>query len=565
MAGLGGQPILILREGARRERGKEAMSNNIMAARAVAKAVRSTLGPRGMDKLLVDTIGDVTITNDGVTILREMEVEHPAAKMLVEAAKAQNDVVGDGTTTVAILTGELLKRAEELMDDGVHPTMIVQGYRMAADKAIEVLEGMAKKVSTKDRDLLEKIALTAMTGKLAGSPDIKIAKDAVDMVLAVTDETEDGKKVVSLKNVIVEKKAGESMEDTELFQGIIIDKERVHDNMPKKVKDARIAILGTPIEARDTETKAEISITSSDQFKIFANQEKEAIRKVVDKVIATGANVVFCQKGIEDLAQSRLAKAGIMAFRRIRKTDLKKLARASGGNIVTNLDEMTSADLGHAEMVEEKKVSGAHMTFVTGLAKEGTVSLLLRGGTQQVVDSLERALDDALHAVAAAVEDETLVAGGGAPEIELYLKLREYSSNFKGREQLAVEKFADAMSEIPKALAENAGFDAITKLTDMKSSHEAGMETGGLNALDGKVVDMWAMGVVEPLRVKTQAIKSATDAANLILRIDDVIAAKRTAQPPAGAGMGGMPGGGMCGMPAGMGGMGGMGMPPGMM
>lgn len=561
MASLGGQPILILREGARRERGREAMSNNIMAARAVAKAVRSTLGPRGMDKLLVDTIGDVTITNDGVTILREMEVEHPAAKMLVEAAKAQNDAVGDGTTTVAILTGELLKRAEELVDLGVHPTMIVQGYSMAADKAIEVLEGMAREVSEKDRDLLEKIALTAMTGKLAGTPDIQISKHAVDMVLAVTEETEEGKKVVSLKNVIVEKKAGESTDDSQLFHGIIIDKERVHPNMPKKVEDARIAILGTPIEARDTETKAEISITSSDQFKIFANQEKEAIKKVVDKVIATGANVVFCQKGIEDLAQSILAKAGIMAFRRIRKTDLKKLARATGGNIVTNLDEMTPADLGRAEMVEEKKVGGAHMAFVTGLAKEGTVSLLLRGGTQQVVDSLERALDDALHAVAAAVEDGTLVAGGGAPEVELYLKLREYSANFKGREQLAVAKFAEAVAEIPKALAENAGFDAISKLTEMKSSHEAGLKTGGLSTFDGKIVDMWAMGVVEPLRVKTQAIKSATDAASLILRIDDVIASKRTEQPPAGAGASM---GGMGGMPGGMGGMG-MGMPPGMM
>jgi len=536
---------------------------NITAAKAVASAVRTTLGPKGMDKMLVDSIGDVTITNDGVTILREMEVEHPAAKTLVEAAKAQNDRVGDGTTTVAKLTGELLKRAEELIDLGVHPTMIVSGYSMAQDKAIEVLEGMAREVSEKDRDLLEKIAITSMTGKLAGDANIEIAKHAVEMVLAVTEEEDEGKKVVTLKNVIVEKKAGESMEDSQFIRGIIIDKETVHSNMPKKVEKARIAILGTPIEARDTETKAEISITSSDQFKIFADQEKEAIKKVVDKVTATGANVVFCQKGIDDLAQSLLAKAGITAFRRIRKTDLKKLARATGGNMVTNLDEMTEKDLGRADLVEEKKVGGAHMTFVTGLPQEGTVSLLLRGGTQQVVDSLERALDDALHAVAAAVEDGTLVAGGGAPEVELYLKLREYSANFKGREQLAVAKFAEAMAEIPKALAENAGFDAITKLTDMKSSHEAGMKTGGLNALDGKVVDMWAMGVVEPLRVKTQAIKSATEAANLILRIDDVIASKRTEQPPAGAGagMGGMPGG-MCGMPAGMGGMG---MPPGMM
>jgi len=555
MAGLGGQPILILKDGSRRERGKEAMANNIMAVRAVAGAVRSTLGPKGMDKLMVDTIGDVTITNDGVTILREMEVEHPAAKMVVEAAKAQNDEVGDGTTTVALLTGELLKKAEELMAEGVHPTMIVAGYKMASEKAIEILDNLSVDVSEKDRDLLEKIAQTAMTGKLAGTPYSEMVKHVVDMVLALVEE-DDGKKSVDLKGVIVEKRAGESMEDSELIEGIIIDKDRVHTNMPKKVENAKIALLGVAIEAKDPETKAEISITSSDQFKMFANREKEMARKVADKVIATGANVVFCQKGIDDFAQSHLAKSGVTAFRRIRKDDLKKLAKASGGNLVTSLEEFSSEDLGEAALVEVRNISGGKMTFVTGLKNEGTVSLLLRGGTQQVVDGLERALDDALHAVAAAIEDGTLVAGGGSPEVELYLRLKEYASSLKGREQLAAEGFAETMAEIPKALAENSGFDAIDKLTEMKSRHEAGQKTSGLDAYSGKIVDMWENGVVEPLRVKTQAIKSATDAANMILRIDDLIAAKKTEKPAgAGAPMGG-------GMPPGMAGMGGM---PGMM
>jgi len=555
MAGLGGQPIVILKDGGRQESGKEAMSRNIMAARAVAKALRSTLGPKGMDKLMVDSIGNITITNDGVTILREMEVEHPAAKMVVEAAKAQNDEVGDGTTTVSILTGELLKGAEELIGDGVHPTMIVSGYRMAAEKAMEILKTMASKVSEKDRDLLEKISATAMTGKMAGKPDPKLIKYVVDMVLAVTDES-DGKNVVDLDGVIVEKKSGESVDDTELIKGIIIDKSRVHSNMPKKVENAKIAILTASIESKDTETKAEINITSSDQFKMFATQEKERIKKVAEKVISSGANVIFCQKGIDELAQSYLAKEGIMAFRRIRKSDLKKLAKATGGNLITSLDELTPQDLGQAALVEEKKISGGKMTFVTGTKNEGMVSLLIRGGTPQIVDSLERALDDALHAVAAAIEDETLVAGGGSPEVELYLRLKEYASSLKGREQLAVDKFAEALEEIPKALAENAGFDSLDKLTEMRSKHEAGMKNYGLNAYTGEVVDMWEMGVVEPLRVKTQAIRSAADTANMILRIDNVLVAKRSEKPPGANApmMGGMPGG-MGGMPGMMGGM----------
>ncbi|MEA2046420.1 MAG: thermosome subunit alpha [Euryarchaeota archaeon] len=555
MAGLSGQPILILREGARREKGKEALENNIMAARAVAEAVRSTLGPRGMDKLMVDSLGDVTITNDGVTILQEMDVQHPAAKMVVEAAKTQNDEVGDGTTTTAVIVGELLKKAEELIEMDVHPTVIVSGYRLASDRAIEVLESLAFDVSKNDQDLLEKIALTAMTGKFSGTLSTKLAEYVVKMVLFTAEET-DGKTVVDLKKIIVEKKPGESMEESELVEGLIIDKDRVHTNMPKKTEQAKIALINAALEAKDPETKAEITITSSDQFKMFADREKARIREVADKVIASGANVVFCQKGIEDIAQHHLAKAGVMALRRVKRTDMKRLAKATGANIVTNLDEMTPEDLGDAGLVEDRKVGGGHLTFVTGVAK-GTVSLLLRGGTEQVVNNLQIALDDALHAVAAAIEDQKMVAGGGATEVELSLRLKEYAATLVGREQLATDRFADALDEIPKSLAENAGLNSIDKLVAIKSRHEAGEKTSGLDVYTGEVVDMREMGVIEPLRVKVQAIRSATDAAALILRIDDVIASKRTEMPPGG----GMPGAGMGG------GMGGMppGMPPGMM
>ncbi len=560
MAALSGVPVIILKEGTQRETGREAIENNIMAARAVANAVKTTLGPKGMDKLLVDALGDVTITNDGVTILKEMEVQHPAAKMVVEAAKTQDKEVGDGTTTVAILTGELLKNAKELMEKGLHPTVIARGYSLAARKAVEILNNTARDVSEKDRALLERVAITAMTGKLAETPSNKIARYAVDLVLSTVDRF-DGKTVVDLDNVMVEKRVGGGIDDSELIQGVIIDKERVHQNMPTKVENARIALLNVPIERRDTETKAEISITSSDQFQLFMDHEKEEIKKVVDKVIRSGANVVFCQKGIDDLAQHFLAKAGIMAYRRIRKSDLEKLSRATGGNLITNLDSLSREDLGEAKLVEERIVGAGPLTFVTGCKNPGYLSLILRGGTQQVVDSLERALDDALHAVATAIESGKLLAGGGAPEAAVSIELRKYAASLKGREQLAVEKFADAIEVVPKTLAENAGFNPIDKMVALKSKQEQLGSTYGLNAYTGEIVDMWDLGVVEPLRVKVQAIYSATDAANLILRIDDVIAAKkkeeeetREGQMP---GMGGMPG--MCGMP----GMGGM--PPGMM
>jgi len=557
MAGMGGSPIIILKD-TRRETGKEAISNNIMAARAVANAVRSTLGPKGMDKLLVDSIGDVTITNDGVTILKEMDVQHPAAKMLIEAAKTQDSQVGDGTTTVAVLAGELLKKAEVLLEQKVHPTVIVQGYMLAAEKAIQILKATSYTVSEKDKELLVKIAETAMTGKLAESPDNKIARYAVDLVLNATEDY-GGKKKFDMDKVNVEKKVGESTADSETVLGVVIDKEIVHQNMPRRVENARIALLSTAIESKDTENKTEVQITNSAQFQLFMEHEKQRVKEAADKVIASGANVVFCQKGIDDMAQHYLANAGVLALRRVIKKDMDKLSKATGANILTSLDELQPGELGTAALVEEKHVGSGVMTFITG-TKNYAVTLLLRGGTQQVLNGLERALDDALHAVADVVEDGTLVAGGGSPEIELSLRLREYAATLKGREQLAVTKFAEALEIIPKTLAENAGFDAIDKVAELKNRHEKN-KNAGLNAYSGEVVDMYALGVVEPLRVKIQAIQSATDAASLILRIDDVLAS--TKKPPARApGAGGMlPGmGGMGGMP----GMGGMGMPPGM-
>jgi thermosome len=562
MAGMGGTPIIILKD-TRRESGKDAISNNIMAARAVANAVRSTMGPKGMDKLLVDSIGDVTITNDGVTILKEMDVQHPAAKMLIEAAKTQDKEVGDGTTTVAVLAGELLKKAEFLLDQKVHPTMIVQGYRLAAEKAVQIVKSISIDASENDRALLERIAETAMTGKLAESQDRKMAGYAVELVLNAM-ETYSGKKKFDMDRINVEKKVGESTLDSEMIDGIAIDKEIVHQNMPRKVVNAKIALLSTPIESKDTETKTVLQITSSTQFQQFMEHEKARIKEAADKVIASGATVVFCQKGIDDLAQHHLANAGVLALRRVIKKDLDKLAKATGASIVTGLDELRPEDLGTAALVEEKRVGSGIMTFVSG-TKNHSSTLLLRGGTQQVLNGLERALDDALHAVADVVEDGKLVAGGGAPEIELALRLREYAATLKGREQLAVTKFAEAMEIVPKTLAENAGFDAIDKAIELKNRHEKN-KNAGLNAYTGIVSDMLELGVVEPLRVKIQAILSATDAACLILRIDDVLASTKT-PPPRGAG--GMPPGmgGMGGMPPGMGmpGMGGMGgMPPGM-
>ncbi|MCZ7393752.1 MAG: thermosome subunit beta [Candidatus Methanoperedens sp.] len=549
MAGqLGGQPILILREGSQRTKGREAQNNNIMAAKAVAAAVRTTLGPKGMDKMLVSSLGDIVITNDGATILKEMDIEHPAAKMIVEVAKTQDDEVGDGTTTAAVLAGEFLKNAEDLLEQNVHPTVIASGYRLASIKAKEILQTLAMDVDVNQKDLLFKIAATAITGKGAEAHKDVFANLAVNAVLAVVDK-ENGKYTVDVEDVKVEKKVGGSIEASELIEGMVIDKERVHTNMPKKVKDAKILLLNEALEIKKTEVDAEISIKSPDQLQSFLDQEEQMLHDMVNKVIDCGANVVFVQKGIDDVAQHYLAKAGVYAARRVKKSDMDKLARATGAKILTSLKEIGESDLGKAGNVEEKKIGDEAMTYVTECHNPKAVSIILRGGTEHVVDEAERALHDALRVVGVAIEDEKLVAGGGSPEVELALRLREYSGTLTGREQLAVAKFAEALEIIPRTLAENAGLDPINMLVEMRSQHEKGKKTAGLNVFTGKVVDMWKEGVVEPLRVKTQAIDSATEAATMILRIDDVLSSKSApggGMPP--GGMGGMPPGGMGGM-----------------
>jgi archaeal chaperonin len=554
---MAGQPIFILKEGSKRTRGRDAQSNNIMAAKAVAEAVRTTLGPKGMDKMLVDSMGDVVITNDGATILKEMDIEHPAAKMVVEVAKTQDEQVGDGTTSAAVVAGQLLSKAEDLIEQEIHPTVIASGYRLAAEKAVEVLNSLAMKVEMSNRDLLISIAQTAMTGKGAEASKVLLSEISVDAVTSVVDEN--GKKNVDRDNINVVKKVGGKVEDSELIKGMIIDKERIHPNMPQKVKDAKILLLNSAIELKDTEVDAEISITSPDQLQSFLDQEEQMLKRIVQKVINSGANVVLCQKGVEDLAQHYLAKAGVFAIRRVKKSDMEKLARATGGKLVTNLDEVAPDDLGYAGLVEERKVGGDNMTFVTGCHNPKAVTILLRGGTEHVVDSINSALEDALRVVAVAIEDEKLVAGGGSPEVEVSLRLQEYAATLEGREQLAVKAYAEALEIIPRTLAENAGLDPIDMLMELRSQHEKGVKTAGLNVYEGKVVDMWNNFVVEPLRVKTQVINAATEAAVMILRIDDIIASTRAAPGPEEAGM--PPG--MGGMPPGMGGMGGM--PPGMM
>ncbi|WP_214045489.1 thermosome subunit beta [Methanomethylovorans sp.] len=548
MAGqMAGQPIFILREGSQRTKGREAQSNNIMAAKAVAEAVRTTLGPKGMDKMLVDSLGDVVITNDGATILKEMDIEHPAAKMIVEVAKTQDDEVGDGTTTAAVIAGELLKKAEELIEQDVHPTIIASGYRLASEKAGEILQTLSKKITINDEDILLSIAGTAMTGKGAEATKDVLSRIAVSAIKSIVDA--DGQNKVDMDNISVEKKVGARIEDSELITGMIIDKERVHSNMPKKVPNAKIALINTAIELKETEVDAEISITSPEQLQSFLDQEEKMIRGIVDKIVASGANVVFCQKGIDDMAQHFLAKSGIFAVRRVKKSDMQKLARATGGRLITNVDEIIATDLGKAEMVEEKKVGGDEMTFVTGCDNPKAVSILLRGGTEHVIDNIERALHDALRVVGVAIEDEKLVAGGGSPEVELALRLYEYAATLSGREQLAVKAFSEALEIIPRTLAENAGLDPIDKLMELRSHHEKGAKTAGLNVYTGDVIDMWETGVVEPLRVKTQAINAASESAVMILRIDDIIASTRAPAGPSAEDM-------VPNMPPGMGGMG---------
>jgi len=544
---LGGQPILILKEGTNRTRGRDAQGMNITAAMAVASAVRTTLGPKGMDKMLVDTIGDVVITNDGVTILKEMDIEHPAAKMMVEVAKTQDDEVGDGTTSAVVIGGELLKKAEGLLEQDVHPTVITHGYRMAAEKAQEFLKDIAFDVKSTDKTLLKNIAGTAMTGKSAEASKEKLCDLVVKAVTMVTDA--DG--TVDIENIKVEKKNGGSIEDSEIVEGVLVDKERVHPAMPKKVTNAKILLLNAAVEFKKTEVDAEINITHPDQLQAFLDEEERMVKGIVDKIVGSGANVLFCQKGIDDIAQHYLAKAGIFAVRRVKKSDMEKLARATGGSLVSSIDAISKEELGKAGIVEERKVSGEEMTFVEQCKNPKAVSIIVKGGTEHVVDELERAIHDALRVVGVVVEDKKVVAGGGAPETELSLRLREYAATVGGKEQLAIEAFASALEIIPRTLAENAGLDPIDMLVEIRATHEKGKKTYGLNVFEGKAVDMKAAGVVEPLRVKTQAISSAAEAAIMILRIDDVIASSKSPEPAGGMPPGGM--GGMGGMPPGMG------------
>ncbi len=532
------QPIFILPEDYQRTLGKDAQRNNILAAKQVAEAVRTTLGPKGMDKMLVDSLGDITITNDGVTILEEMGIEHPAAKMIVEVAKTQEDQVGDGTTTAVVLAGELLKNAESLLDKDVHPTVIAKGYRMAAEQSQKILENISENISEDNEDILKKIAITAMTGKGASAKE-KLADMSVKAVKQIM-EKEDNKTLINLENIKLEKKTGDGVSDTELIDGLIIDKERLHTGMPRSIKNAKIALINSALEIKSTETDAKISINSPDQMEAFLKKEESMLKNMSDKIIKSGANVVICQKGIDDLIQHFLAKSEIYTIRRVKKSDMEKLARATNAKIINNLEELSKSDLGKAGLVEGRRVNDEEMTYVTDCINPKAVTILLRGGTEHVVDEVERAMKDALGDISATLKTGKAVGGAGSVEIELSLKLREYANKLSGREQLAVLAFAESLEIIPRTLAENAGIDPIDTITELKSQHESKKKWYGLDVFSGKVVDSWKNGVIEPLKIKTQAIKSASEVAELILRIDDVLASagKESTMPQ---GMGGMP------------------------
>lgn len=537
--GMGNAPVIILREGTKREKGKDAQFNNIAAAMAISDAVRSSLGPRGMDKMLVDTVGDVVITNDGVTILKEMDVQHPAAKMLVEVAKTQDAEVGDGTTTSVILAGEFLKKARDLIDANVHPTIIAKGYRMANEKAQEVLKETSMKVSIDDTETLKLIAQTAMISKQVNASKEQFSDLVVDAVRTVADKDKKGNYTVDLKNIQTVKKEGASMENSYIVKGLIIDKEPVQPSMPKLVKDAKIALIDAPFEVKKTEIDAKIQITDPNQLNQFIAEEENMLRSMVQKVKEAGANVVFCQKGIDDLAQHFLAKEGIYACRRVKKSDMERLGRSTGANIINKITELTEDDLGYADTVELQKIEDEEMTFITGVKEPKTVSVLVRGGTKHVADEVERSLVDAWSVVRVAIEDGMMVTGGGSTAMEIAMQLRDYAASVGGREQIAIEAYASAMESIPRTLAENAGLDPIDVLIEMRKQHKGDKRYAGLNPYTGKVEDMKKLNVIEPYRIGKQAINSATDAAIMILRIDDVIAAKGSSAPQVGEG--GMP------------------------
>lgn len=528
--------MMFLPEGSRRVLGRDAQRINILIAKAVANAVKSTLGPKGMDKMLVDDMGDVTISNDGATILGEMQIDHPAGKMMVEVAKTQDREVGDGTTSAVILAGGLLQKAEALLDDEIHPSIIINGYRMAEKKARDIAIEISDPLSFDDTKTLRKIAMTSMTGKSAEA-EARLSDLVVDAVQTVA-EKEDGKYHIDLDHVKIEKKTGASLHDSELIKGIVLDKEIVHTGMPRHVENAKIALVDAAMEIKETETDAKIEITSPDQLQAFLDQEEGMLKKMVDNIQKSGANVLVCQKGIDDLAQHFLSKAGIMAVRRVKQSDLQKLAKSTGGKIVSRIQDITKDDLGHAKLVSEKKIAGDSMVFIEGCKNPKAVTILVRGGTQHVIDEAERALTDALGAVTSSIKDGKTVTGGGSTEIEIAMQLQEYAKNVGGREQLAINAFAEALEIIPKTLAETAGMDPIDTLVGLRARHK-GKEGKylGVNVYDSKIDDMRKLNVVEPLRIKTQAISSASEVAQMLLRIDDIIAATSSSRGP----KGGMP------------------------
>jgi len=545
-------PVVLLKDGASQTKGRDAQRNNISAAKIIAEIVHTSLGPRGMDKMLVDSLGDVTITNDGATILKEIDVQHPAAKMLVEISKSTDNEVGDGTTSVVVLAGALLEHAESLLEQEVHPTIIVDGYRKAAKKAKQFIKSIAQQITPNDKPILLKIAKTALQTKMVRKESDQLSDLVVKAVLAVAQKEGDSF-TVDVDDIKVEKKAGGSIPDSSIIQGIVLDKEVVHSGMPKKVTSAKIALINTALEISKTETDAKINISNPQQMKSFLDEENKMLKNMVDKVIGSGATVAFCQKGVDDMAQHYLAKAGLLVVRRVKESDLTKLAKATGGKIVTNLDDLFEKDLGTSDIVEERKIEEDRWVFVEGCKHPKSVTLLLRAGSQRVVDEVERSVHDAIMVVRDIMELPSIVAGGGAPETYAATKIRSWAKSLEGREQLAAEKFAEALEAIPLSLSENAGMDPIDTLTTLRSRQLRGHKSTGIDVMKGKVADMKSSDIIEPLLVKNQIISSAAEAACMLLRIDDVIATAKSAGPPPGA---------EGGMPPGMGGMGGM--PPGM-
>ncbi|MEO9307700.1 MAG: thermosome subunit beta [Nitrososphaera sp.] len=516
-------PVLVLKESALQQKGRDAQKNNIAAAKLVAELVRTSLGPRGMDKMLVDSLGDVTITNDGATILKEIDVQHPAAKMMVEISKTVDNEVGDGTTSSVVFGGSLLAKAEELLEKDVHATVIIEGYQAAAEKALLLLAEMAKQVSPNEKEILLKIAKTSMQSKLISEDSDLLSKLVVDSILQVVEKETEGHKV-DLDNIKVEKKAGGSIRNTQFIKGIVLDKEVVHSGMPTKIEKAKIALLNSALEIEKTEMSAEIRISDPTQMQMFLEEENRMLKSMVDKIHQIGANVLVCQKGIDDIAQHYLAKQGILAVRRVKESDMTKLSKATGGRISSNIDDMTAKDLGAAELVEQRKVETDKWVFIEGCKNPKAITLLLRGGSQRVVDEVDRSMHDSLMVVKDVIEKPAVVAGGGAPEEFLASNLKEWADKFEGREQLAIKKYAEALEVIPLTIAENAGMDPINTMVTIRAKHSQGKKWTGIDARNTRVADMFSIDIIEPVAVKEQIIKSATEAACMILRIDDVIA-----------------------------------------